>query len=329
MMKSLAESEQGLTMAFFSVSGLDLLSALDVIDRSEAIEWIYSLQVLPPGDGAETDNTKCGFRGSSTINCTDSLAKMSPSVPYDCSHVAMTYTGLACLVILGDDLSRVNKPAVMAGLQALQLDNGSFCAMSGGSENDMRFVYCASAVCYILQDWSGMDRDRAVHYIINSISFDGGIGQGPALESHGGSTYCAVASLALMGRLTSLSEKQLKGLWRWCLWRQHGGFQGRPNKPEDTCYSFWVGATLQILNSLHLVDTNENRSFVLTTQDEVTGGFSKWPDTSPDLLHTYLGISGLSLIGEEGVLAVDASLNISQRAAAHLQGLHQSWRQNS
>ena len=29
----------------------------------------------------------------------------------------------------------------------------------------MRFVYSASAVCYILQDWSGMDTDKAVEYI--------------------------------------------------------------------------------------------------------------------------------------------------------------------
>ena len=44
--------------------------------------------------------------------------------PYDSSHVAMTYTGLACLLILGDDLSRVNREACMAGLRALQLEDG-------------------------------------------------------------------------------------------------------------------------------------------------------------------------------------------------------------
>ena len=32
----------------------------------------------------------------------------------------------------------------------------------------MRFVYSASAVCYILQDWSGMDRDKTVDYIKRS-----------------------------------------------------------------------------------------------------------------------------------------------------------------
>ena len=78
-------------------------------------------------------------------------------------------------------------------------------------------------------------------------SYEGAIGQGPNLEAHGGSTYCAIASLVLMKQLeTSFSAIELKKLRQWCLLRQQSGFQGRPNKPVDTCYSFWVGATLQV-----------------------------------------------------------------------------------
>jgi prenyltransferase beta subunit len=32
----------------------------------------------------------------------------------------------------------------------------------------MRFVYCAAAICYMLNDFSGMDVDKAVEYIYNS-----------------------------------------------------------------------------------------------------------------------------------------------------------------
>lgn len=39
-----------LTIIFFALSGLDVLDALDVIDRTAMIEWIYSLQVLPAED---------------------------------------------------------------------------------------------------------------------------------------------------------------------------------------------------------------------------------------------------------------------------------------
>lgn len=71
--------------------------------------------------------------------------------------------------------------------------------------------------------------------------------------------------------------------------RQDGGFQGRPGKPSDTCYSFWIGATLELLGAGHLINTEEDREFVLNTQSIRTGGFSKYSDTLPDPLHTYLG----------------------------------------
>ena len=49
-----------------------------------------------------------------------------------------------------------------------------------GGEHDMRFVFCAAAVCRMLGDEDcsvGMDVDTACHYILSSISYDGGIGQ--------------------------------------------------------------------------------------------------------------------------------------------------------
>jgi geranylgeranyl transferase type-1 subunit beta len=39
------------------------------------------------------------------------------------------------------------------------------------------------------------------------------------------------------------SESELNRIRRWCM-RQQNGFHDRPNKSADTCYSFWVGATL-------------------------------------------------------------------------------------
>ena len=34
-----------------------------------------------------------------------------------------------------------------------------------------------------------------------------------------------------------------------------GGFQGRCNKDADTCYSFWIGGTLDMLGAFDMVDT--------------------------------------------------------------------------
>ena len=38
-----------------------------------------------------------------------------------------------------------------------------------------------------------------------------------------------------------------EAIGHWCMQRQVGGFQGRVNKDPDTCYSFWVGASLKML----------------------------------------------------------------------------------
>ena len=80
----------------------------------------------------------------------------------------MTYTALCCLLILGDNLARVNREAVMAGIKRLQLPNGSFDSTAEGGENDMRFVYCAACVCCILNDWSPMNVDKAAEFIKSS-----------------------------------------------------------------------------------------------------------------------------------------------------------------
>ncbi|XP_033633939.1 geranylgeranyl transferase type-1 subunit beta-like [Asterias rubens] len=319
-----------LTVCFFALSGLDVIDSLDVVEKEkqDIIDWIYSLQVLPDPNHYEESSKHCGFRGSATLGTpyNPSMSIPSESHRYDWGHIAMTYTGLSSLLILGDDLSRVNKPAVVAGLKALQLEDGSFAATLNGSENDMRFIYCACCISSILNNWNGIDTNKAAEYIHKSLSYDFGLGQGPGQEGHGGTTFCAVASLVLMGRLDStFNKRQQERIKSWCIKRQHSGFQGRPNKPVDTCYSFWVGATLKLLNAYEFVDFSCNRGFILSTQDDTVGGFAKWTDYHPDALHAYFGVCGLSLMGEPNILPISPSLNISQRAADHLQALHDSW----
>ncbi|KAL5004408.1 hypothetical protein ScPMuIL_017864 [Solemya velum] len=320
-----------MTIAFFALSGLDILDSLSEIeaDRDNIINWIYSLQLLP--DKQETNLDQCGFRGSSTLgNSSDPDKARKAPIPHDSGHIAMTYTALASLLILGDDLSRANKTSILAGLRKLQLQDGSFCPVPAGSENDMRFVYCASCISYILDDWAGIDMPRVLDYIQKSLSYDGAIGQGPGLESHGGSTFCAIASLFLMNQLEKIiPRKQLDRLQRWCILRQESGFQGRPNKPVDTCYSFWVGATLEILGIYDKTDFHCNRSFVLQTQDDIVGGFAKWPGHTPDALHAYFGVCGLSLLGEPGLKTLHPALNMTQRSVDHLETLHRKWRGQS
>ncbi|XP_052865703.1 geranylgeranyl transferase type-1 subunit beta [Anopheles cruzii] len=312
------------TIAFFAVSGLDVLNSLDLLTDSfqqDIINWIYKLQVVPgPGD-----RPAGGIQGSSTFDVLPGSTVHNGLQQYRWGHLAITYTGIAVLVALGDDLSRLNRRAIIEGVAAVQRDDGSFSATIEGSEHDMRFVYCAAAICAMLNDWGQVDRQKMAEYIMNSIRYDYGISQHYEMESHGGTTFCAIAALELSGQLHLLTDEVRERIIRWLVFRQEDGFQGRPNKPVDTCYAFWIGATLKILGAFELTNFKDNRDYVLSTQDTTVGGFSKWPQAYTDPFHTYFGLCGLSFLNEAGLQEVVPTLNISQRAYRHLQELQRNW----
>ena len=168
----------------------------------------------------------------------------------------------------------------------------------------MRFLYCACAISHILDDWSGVNKTAAVEYIKLCRTWDGAISLIPGQEGHGGSTFCGVASLFLMGQLDDvLDDEATVGSWRgeliqWCVSRQISGMQGRPNKLEDTCYSYWIGGTLKILGCDHLLDNDALKEFVMGCQTDM-GGFSKLiHGTYPDLLHSFYSMAWLSICND-------------------------------
>jgi len=55
-------------------------------------------------------------------------------------------------------------------------------------------------------------------------TYEYAMAQGPGQEAHGGSTYCSIAALLLMGFLDHLPHQDK--LVRWLLERQITGFQG-------------------------------------------------------------------------------------------------------
>jgi geranylgeranyl transferase type-1 subunit beta len=293
-----------MSLLYFCLSGLDLLNVLFTLDeRNQFIRWIYAQQVY---------NSKlqtAGFRGGSFAGAPFPLDNHATETlhEYDVPHIAMTYTALACLLILEDDFKFVQKQAIINELRLLQTDQGSFRPYQSTTENDMRFLFCACCISYMLNDWSGVDKKRALEYIKKSKCFDGGYAQGPFQESHGGSTYCAIASLALMDELNANEHRDTVF---WLLKRQISGFQGRINKPADTCYSFWIGASLEILKASQFINFEEQARFLETTESRY-GGFGKECDSYPDLLHSYMGLSGLSIAKDPALKSLDCTLGIT------------------
>lgn len=65
------------------------------------------------------------------------------------------------------------------------------------------------------------------------------------------------------------SEKELNRIKRWCIMRQQNGYHGRPNKPVDTCYSFWVGATLKVREIIKMRNLYSNINCVYINQKDL------------------------------------------------------------
>ena len=81
---------------------------------------------------------------------------------------------------------------------------------------------------------------------------------------------------------------------------------GRPQKQQDVCYTWWVLSSLSMLGRLHWVDRDKLIRFIISCQDEIDGGISDRPDDEVDIFHTFFGIAGLSLLGFPNLEPVDA-----------------------
>jgi geranylgeranyl transferase type-1 subunit beta len=46
------------------------------------------------------------------------------------------------------------------------------------------------------------------------------------------------------------------------------------NKDADTCYSFWIGASLKMLDKLHLADYRLSKAFTMSCQTPIGSLFS-------------------------------------------------------
>ena len=187
-----------LTLVHFAVHALDMLKVWDdetlltklSLNKQSIIDWIYNLLVTEPiehagfkggtflgGSFIGGNSSSSGGGGGDVSGDYDDGVEVTVAPPreYNHGHIAMTYTALCTLTMLGDDLSRLDKDIILRAMKTLQRDDGSFKCVAVGSEQDTRFLFCACAISHMLNDWSAVDKDRAVEFVRNCRSFDGAI----------------------------------------------------------------------------------------------------------------------------------------------------------
>lgn len=146
--------------------------------------------------------------------------------------------------------------------------------------------------------------EKAVNFVMSCSNADGGFGSKPNAESHAGLIYCCVGLLSITNQLHRLDCEKLA--W-WLCERQlpNGGLNGRPEKLPDVCYSWWVLSSLTIMGKLHWISAGKLEEFILSCQDNETGGFSDRTGNMPDIFHTLFGVGALSLLGYKNLKAIN------------------------
>lgn len=311
-----------------------LQAQLDALSAAE-VDWIY-LNQTPRADASAADGGFAGFEGG-TYSGPHSAGVppelRSPSLP-------MTFAALALLVLKGDDLSRVDTPGILNFIRRCGPGSGkgatwdgSFCGcLLCPEERDLRMGFSAVATCHLLRAPLPVPAGPIADFAWSCQAWDGAFGLSPAREGHGGSTHCAVATLFLLGGLPSSPHPRAEGvpdaapdalasLTGWLAQRfqnlaDGGGVNGRPGKPADVCYSWWVSASLMLLGRGEWVtEAGEAVSgYVKRSQHPLLGGVGKDHTCAPDPMHAYYALAGMALADTDALPDMDPALHLPASA---------------
>ncbi|KRX00858.1 Terpenoid cyclases/protein prenyltransferase alpha-alpha toroid [Pseudocohnilembus persalinus] len=335
---------QKIMLIYIALGILDYFNSIDTYlnqkEKQNLIDWIYSLQIFD-----DSENSDGGFKGSTFLGLpfhkSDFQAKNSHGnqpeiISQEKGHIVYSYSAILSLLILGDDLKRVRKQNIIQHIKSIQLENGNIKSnFLSNYEADLRFIYAAVVVSSLINDFSGLNLEKTVNFILSCQNHqNGGFGLLPGLESHGGATYCALSSLKILNKLNLIQNKNK--LIYWLVSRQNEyqeedgnlqekldivfsqknqktqenqakitkitGINGRTNKIPDSCYSFWVGTSLEILGFQSFLNSEKIEQFLQTCYlTEI--GFSKYPFyQQPDPIHTLHSLYGLQQINSQNII---------------------------
>lgn len=292
---------------YWGLTALHLLGRPDALPPDMTLQFVLACQNVDGGFGAapghdshmlytvsavqilatiraqsQLDRERKGWREKiATCECLNPLNPLNPSeldLTFDPRHVS-----------------------VIASLQ--NPDTGAFSGDEWG-ETDTRFLYGALNALSILESMHVINIDKAINHVQSCLNLDGAFGFTPGAESHAGGTFTGLGALSIAHRLDLVDLDRLAA---WLSERQlpSGGLNGRPEKLEDVCYSWWVLSSLAMIGRLHWINKEQLTRFILRCQDTDHGGIADRPGDMVDVFHTHFGVAGLSLLGYPGLAEVD------------------------
>lgn len=299
----------------------DLAYHLSAHLRLNAIYWGYTALAIMNHPDALDREQMIDF----VMSCWDEEAGAFGAHPDHDAHLLSTLSAIQILTAQAA-VDKVDVDRVVKFILSLHQPSGVFAGDQFG-EIDTRFLYCAVSALSLLGRLHELDKDgkreKAVEYILRCRNYDGGFGSCVGAESHAAQVFVCVAALAILDRMDCVDVDTLAF---WLCERQlpNGGLNGRPEKLEDVCYSFWVLSSLSILRKVHWIDVDKLVAFILSAQDTENGGIADRPGDMVDVFHTLFGVAGLSILGYPGLVDLDPVYCMPAKLI-EAKGLRKSW----
>lgn len=146
--------------------------------------------------------------------------------------------------------------------------------------------------------------EKARDFVLNCHNIDGGFGGMPGAESHAAYVFCCMGALKILGD-DELVDKDKLGLWLSRRQTQQGGFNGRPEKLPDVCYSWWILSSCYMIERQDWINLEKLKEYILLCQDTETGGIGDRPGNEVDVFHTFFGLTALSMMGHYDLELID------------------------
>lgn len=266
-----------LSGVYWAIGSLQLLHKKDKLPSSRIMEYVKSCRRENGSYGGNSDQD---------------------------GHILYTLSALQIYALYEESLTNAENEETTKWILSLQnLEDGSYAGDEWG-EIDSRFTYCSLLCLKLLGKFHLVNQELSSDYILKCINFDGAFGCIPGAESHAGNTFCCVGSLALTNSLHKI-DTELLGWWLSERQLPCGGLNGRPDKKEDVCYSWWVLSSLFMIKKEKWINADALANFIQKCQDPTEGGFGDRPDDMPDVFHTFFGLGGLSLLGRANLDPID------------------------
>jgi len=170
---------------FYCLGSLDLLDTLDTATKEiERESWRNDIWGLHAG-GTWGSGFKPSWYMTSSDVANDPQRLSTYESEFDTPHMIVTYTALIALAILRDDFTRLDRGGLVTFLRSSQREDGSFTSDPTGGDTDLRLTYCAFVICTLLNDWSGVNVEKALEFVRRCRTYEGGYGSAPGCEAQG------------------------------------------------------------------------------------------------------------------------------------------------